>query len=316
MSLRQRQEVQEMLRGLSAIFFFSAAVSGAVFPPQIGAGSLKSESPAAVAGDTALWSEYGLESATTGDYGAFRATAYRFKDATGAFAAEQWLHAADATATLDGNYVVTCKGHCPRSKDLAHIQFPGERHAAEPIAYDYLPEKGVIPGSERYVVGPAGLEKFAPQIPPAMAAFRFGTEAGIAKYRTPKGPQELVLLSFPTPSMARQQASQLQTLSGAVVQRQGPLLAVVPNAPDSAAATALLSQIHYDVTVSWDQKPPVVVTPQSVGKMIIAICQLAGFLILFCIAAGLGFAGIRQLQRRLGTQTADEAMIVLHLLDR
>ena len=304
-----------MLRILTLFVLVSAGLQAAVWPPQIGSNQLQSEQNVAITADKALWTEYGLESATLGDYGPFQVTAYRFKDATGAFAAEQWIASADKTARLAGNYVVTCTGRCPSAKEREQVKLPGQRRDELPLVWAYMPQ-GRIASSERYALGPAGLSQFAPQVPPAMAAFQFSTEVGIAKYREGKAEEQLVLMSFPVPQMARQQAAQLLTLNGAAVKRTGPLVAVVLNSPDPAAAQKLLSQINYTAQVNWDEKPPVKVTAQSVASMILTIFWLAGLLILFCLLAGLGFAGVRVLRKRLGYENADEAMILLHLVDR
>ncbi len=275
----------------------------------------------AVTTDRALWDEFGLMSATEGDYGTFQATAYRFKDPTDAFAAEQWLAGSGAGATLAGNYVITCqtvgsKAGCPAAADLKKVELPRQRRDEQPLVWAYLPSQGMAPNSGRYALGPVGLKQFAPQIPAAAAGFQFGTEVAMAKYRTPRGEEQLVLFYFPIPQMARRQLPEFQKLSGAVVRRSGSLIALVADPPDVEAANRLVGEINYRASVSYDQQPPVPVRPETVGRMILSILELAGLLIVFCILAGLGFAGIQILRRRLGPENADGAMIALHLVDR
>jgi hypothetical protein len=294
-----------------------AAAQAAVWPPQIGSSQLKSEQSVQVTSDRPLWEEYGLASATEGDYGSFQATAYRFKDATGAFAAEQWLSSNQPGAVLDGNYVIVCNsGKCPPANTLEQLDLTGRRHAESPILWAYLPPEGLVAHSGRYALGPVGLRRFAPGVPPEAAAFQYGTEVATGEYRTPKGDEQLVLFSFPIPQMARQQVAQMEKLPGAVVRRSGSLVALILNPPDPAAAQKFLSQINYQAQVSWDEQPPPKVTAQSVAQMVLTILKLAGLLIVFCALAGFGYAGLRLLRRRLGHQNADEVMIVLHLVDR
>jgi hypothetical protein len=302
---------------LPAILILGSGLArGAVWPEHIGKTSLNSERPVEIAADRRLWDEYGLVSATEGDYGSFRATAYRFKDPTGSFAAKQWIAASNPGAVLAGTYVIVCQGRCPASKVWEDVKLPGRRHDEHPIVWAYLPAKGLIPGSGRYALGPVGLQQFASRIPESAAAFQFETEVVSGKYRTPKGEQELALLSFAAPSMARQQAAELQKLGGAVVKRTGSLVAVVPNPVDRASADDLLAQINYRSSLDLNESPPPNVTVQSVVSMVLTGLELAGFLILFCIAAGLGLAGVRMVRKRLGHQSADEPMILLHLVDR
>jgi hypothetical protein len=301
---------------LVAAMLFGTAAKAAVWPQQVGKDQLKSEQPIQVTGDPGLWEEYGLVSATKGDYGSFQATAYRFKDATDAFAAEQWLASSNRNVAVAGRYVVTCVGRCPATKEFQQLPLPDKGTDQEPPVWAYMPSRGRVTGSERYALGPVGLQQFAPEVPVSAAAFQFGTEVVTSKYRTPKGQVQLILMSFPLAQMARRQAAELQKLNGVAVKRVGPLVAVAPNAPDAAAADSLLQQINYQASVNWDEKPPVKVTAQSLASMILTIFKLAGLLILFCLVAGLSFAGIKVARKRLGYENAGDAMIVIHLVDR
>ncbi len=312
-----------MLRSVTLALLCAVAplARASVWPTQVGPATLKSERSAAVTADRALWDELGLMSATEGDYGAFQATAYRFKDPTDAFAAEQWLAGAGAGAILAGNYVIICQGTCPAAQDLKKIELPRQRRDEQPLAWAYLPSQGMVAHSGRYALGPVGLRQFAPRIPAAAAGFQFGTEVATAKYRTPKGEEQLVLLYFPIPQMARQQLPQFRRMGGAVVKRSGSLIAVVlganaVNPPDVEAANRLVGEINYRASVSYDEQPPVPVRPETIGRMILSIFELAGLLIVFCILAGFGFAGIQMLRKHLGPENADGTMITLHLVDR
>jgi len=288
-----------------------------VWPPEIGKNHIKSEKTVEVTADRPLWDEYGLTSATAADYGAFHATAYRFKDSTGAFAARLWIAAANSGAVLAGNYVVVCQGRCPSAKEWEKVALEGRRHDDDPMVWEYLPKKELMAGSARYALGPVGLAQFAPKIPAPAAAFKFETEVVTGKFRTAKGVEELALLAFPAPGMARQQAAELRRHDGFVVKLTGPLVAVVPGATDQAAADDLLAQINYQGTVHVDAAPaPSKVTVQGVVSMIMTMMQLAGLLILLCLAAGLGVAVFRMVRKKLGHENADEAMTVLHIADR
>src|SRR5579859_6851578 len=181
-----------------AICFVAAGLANAsVWPSDIGKNHLKSEKALEVTTDRALWDEYGLKAATQADYGAFRATAYRFKDATGAFAARPWIAASSPSAVVTGNYVIVCTGRCPT--DWHKVDLPLRRHDEDPVVWEYLPKKDLIAGSARYALGPVGLAQFAPEIPASAAAFQFETEVVVGKYHTAIGAQDLALLSFPAP---------------------------------------------------------------------------------------------------------------------
>ena len=304
-----------MLRSIIALAVVAAA-HAAVWPEQFQTYRLKSEQPVSVSSDKPVWDELGLESAVQADYEAFRAAAYRFKDSTDAYAAYHDLFSGTPNAVAMGNYVVTCEGRCPKMADFGSIAFPRIRRSQYPTLSAYLPRKALIANSERYAVGPATLQKVAPEIPGKLAMFDLGTEVQEAAYRNGKGEQKLVLFSFATPQLARQQAAEFEKLGGTAVKRSGPIVAVLTDATDRAFADRLLAAIQYQATVSWDEKPKPKVTVQSVAQMIVTIFELAGVLLLFCVAAGLAFAGLRVARKRLGHESADGAMIVLHLVDR
>ena len=302
-----------MPRRVALILFLCASANAAIWPEQLGNSHRISAAPADPTTNPEIWKEYGLQAAERADYGGFRATAYRFKDTTGAFAAAQWLQ-----ATTLGNYVVSCAGKCPPTGQLkewlAASKPTGLSRAAYPSLDNYLPPKNLMAGSKRYIYGPAALAQFEPRIPASAVAFDFSTEGQLAKYRTPKGEATLAIFSYPTPMMARQQLAELQKVSGAAAKRTGALVAVV-FAPDQTAE-ALLSQINYQASISMDQVPPLVLRPESAAKMLLAIISLAGVVVVFCALSGLAFGLIRVLARKFGHLGANDAMITLHLADK
>jgi hypothetical protein len=297
----------------------STVASAAIWPEQWGDSQRISAVPVDVTTDREIWKEYGLQTAERADYGAFRATAYRFKDTTGAFAAAQWLLASEPNTTTFGNYVIGCSGTCPAPQKFkefltAHPP-PGLSRAAYPVLDSYFPAKNLIAGSKRYIYGPSALAQFEPRVPSSAVAFDFTTEGQVAKYRDSKGEATLAIFSYPTPMMARQQVIQFEKLPGATVKRTGALLAVVFSATPHSA-DFLLSQINYQASISMDQVPPLVLKPESAAKMLLGIFSLAGVVLAFCVLSGLAFGLIRVLSRKFGYSDANEAMTTLHLADK
>ncbi len=131
----------------------------------------------------------------------------------------------------------------------------------------YFPPKNLVPRSERYILGPAGLRHNAPHIPESAVAFHFGTEGEVARYSVlqnePKDEANIVIFSFPTPQMARQQVPEFQEIPGASVKRTGPLVAVVLGLPDRAAAGQLLNQINYEASVTGNESMPLILRPET-----------------------------------------------------
>jgi hypothetical protein len=211
-----------------------------------------------------------------------------------------------------GNYLVLCLGDCPRDfLKLAESGLPRVSHGSVPTLEAYLPQKGRVPETERYVVGPARLEQNLPEIPASAVAFEFGAEAAIARYQFGQSSAVLALFSYPTPQMARQQAPKFQAIPGAEVKRTGSLVAVVLG--PSALAPKLLSEVNYSATVSINETPPLELKPQTAAQMLLAIINLAGMVLGFCAASGLLVGGGLYLARRFGYSGAHGALTTLHL---
>jgi hypothetical protein len=300
-----------MSRSLILAILFVSSACAAIWPEHLGNYDRHSVQESQVAPD-----ENGREAAEQADYGKFQVLAARYKDSTGAYAG--WLET-DGNPLQVGNYVITCTGNCPKNLAQLAETLPRVSHAPLPALGSYLPAKNLVPHSQRYILGPAGLSQAAPQIPESAVAFQFGTEGAIARYRVlrnePKTEATIAIFSYPTPQIARQQATAFQTISGVTVKRTGPLVAVALGASDPAA-NQLLSQINYEASVTVNEPLPLILTPQSTAQMLLAIITLAGIVLAFCLASGLIFGGLRLLARKFGYADAGTSMTTLHLSDK
>jgi hypothetical protein len=232
------------------------------------------------------------------------------------------LAAEDATgATIaHGNYVLVFVGYHPAAPLLVTVIEGLQQvdNSPLPTLMGYLPTQDLIPNSERYVEGPAALQKFYPGIPPSTAAFHLSAEAQIGTFNeVPSGPGgdlKLAIFSYPTPQIARQQTAQFQQIAGAMVKRSGPLVAVILSPPNPDAAEKLLSLIRYQADITLDQR--VNTRRDNIGDLVINAFVLIGILLCFALVGGLAFGSVRAFLRRGGRGEAADAMIVLHLQDR
>ncbi len=331
MSMRKRKEIQKMLRRLRwllAAGLSLAAVSAGILPEQLGTarrGPVKEETTA----DPVL-QEYGFDAGEQAAYGPLSVTAWRFKDSTGAMAAFEYSRPVDArpstqdklaaasgtiTYAVHGNYLFQFQGAKPSDQQYNQLLFhiPRIEQSPLPVISTYLPADGLIPNSERYIVGPVSLEKVAPGIPPSTAAFHLSAEGQYGRYRLKDGREMgITILSYPTPNLARERAAAFQQLPGAIVKRTGSLVVFSINPPSADEAERVMAKINQDVQLTWNENPNQNFN-QSLSQMILSIFKLAGIIIGFCLVSGLAFAGLRQMRRRLGPQNADEGMITLHL---
>ncbi len=311
---------------------FCQAAFPAILPDTIGAWQKGEHSPAAPP-DQKVWVEYGLQDSETAPYSDgdrhFTISAWRFNDATGAMAAFYEIRADAHPAALmglaaedpdrqfvaAGNYLFVFKGYRIKPEELSHVvaTVPQYEHSPLPSLPKYMPPGNIV-GSERYIVGPAALAQFMPAIPSSTAGFHFSAEGEMARYGKKGKETTVVIFSYPTMEMARDRVPHFQEISGAVVKRTGPLVAVVLNAPNPDEAENLLAQIKYQaaVTIPERHSAPNV----NFGSLLVGVVEFVLSVMAFCIASGLIVGGLRILFRRAGASGEGDNMISLHLTGR
>ncbi|MBV9612677.1 MAG: hypothetical protein JO091_09395 [Acidobacteriaceae bacterium] len=285
----------------------------------------------AFADDSALWREYGLLHTSTSKQNNLSITAYEMKDVTGAVAAWEWLRSpkgrpctlapfctkdVDRTIVADDNYLVVFGGGVPAKKQVEAVYdtFPQKRDTSLPAILTFIPKQGLLPNSARYILGPASLQAFAPELAGTKLGFEQGAEAQIAEYKldASTAPIHLAIFYYPTPEMARLHALNFKPVPDARVKRSGVLVAAVYGNATNAQAAALLSRVEYEAKVTWNDTPP----PSPIKplyQLLINILYLSVVLSGICLLAGLIYAGMRIYRRRYGSLEADEAMTTLRL---
>jgi hypothetical protein len=282
--------------------------------------------------DRALWGEYGIKEweAATYQNGKDRlaATVWQLGDSTGALGAYDWQAAGADMASksaplaaetknslllVHGNYLLRFEGYKPSKEELEAIYgtLKNVDNTALPVLMGYLPLQNLAPHSERYVLGPVGLERFDPGIPPSVAAFHFGAEAQIGMFQSPRGPVELAIFNYPTAQIARQKVGDFEKLPGSMAKRSGPLVAVVLSPVDADFAERLLGEVRYQADVTRDEYVPT--RRDNPGVLILNIFILIGILVLFALVSGFAFGGFRLLRRKARQGEEPDAMITLHL---
>jgi hypothetical protein len=314
------------------LLLFGGLAHAAIFPDQIGTftkGPVKTVSVA----DQALYNEYGFQATEQAEYTSsdqhFTATAWRMRDSTGAMAlfearrpsgatpaqlAKLAVRTSDGVIFAYGNYVFQFTGAVPPPADLEELysRLPQLEQSPLPILMTYLPVDGLVPNSERYVVGPVSLERFEPRIAPSVAAFHLGSEAQLGKYKTAHGLLTLAIFDYPTPSLARERYQDFQKIPGAVAKRVGPLVAVTIAPPDADAAERILAQVKYETNLTWNEKVPVNEV-KGAARFILDVFTFAGIVIGMCLVAGIALGGLRILGRKMGRHEDPNAMITLGL---
>jgi len=346
--MRARRTIGVHFRLFAALFAFSGLGHAAIFPDQIGwfkKGPLKT----VAVPDLPLYDEYGLDATEQADYTSgekhFSATAWRMRDSTGAMAlfesrrppgaipatpgllapipesksalaARLAVRTSDGVIFVYGNYVFRLTGDFPPAESLqpVYLGLAKLENSPLPVLMTYLPVDGLIPNSERYILGPVSLDRFDPKISPSVAAFHLGTEAQLGTYRTPKGTLTMAIFDYPTPGIARERYQEFEKIPGAVARRVGDLVAVTVAPPDADEAERILSRVRYDTNITLNEKVPVNDVKQKVS-FILEVFVFSGIMILGCLVAGIAFGGYRTLRRKFRRGDDPESLTTLHLTE-
>ncbi len=123
-----------------------------------------------------------------------------------------------------------------------------------------LPIPGIVPGTQKYILGPAAAKNVLPSFPVKLIGFEDGVEAQTGIYRAGRERLTLLAISYPTPQIARfrylamQSALRINQLHGpgSVYGRQsGSYALMVLDAESPEAARQILDQFHVSQTVTY-----------------------------------------------------------------
>jgi hypothetical protein len=319
------------MRNIYALLLLPVLGSAAILPESIGVFHRSATAPVALA-NKPVWDDYGLAASESATYvngkDKFTVTVWKLNDSTGAMAAFDWQRPAksspsslaslaaespDSLVLVDGNYVLSFSGRKPDAAEVAAVTdtLKNVDSTALPPLPDNLPAQNLVANSQRYITGPASLEAFVPGLPPSVAAFRYGAEAVTGTYQTPKGDLKLSIFSYPTHQIAREREAEFNQVTGALVKRSGPLLAVVLNPPDPDAAERLLGQVRYQATVTVDEYVPT--KRDNIGNLVVNAFILIGILLVFSLVSGLAVGGWRAFRRRGSKGEEPDAILTLHI---
>jgi Family of unknown function (DUF6599) len=190
-----------------------------------------------------------------------------------------------------------------------------EKHAdmsPYPPVRSYLPEDGMVQGSQRYALGPAGFRAAlqASQLAgyenlTKEVGFEAGAEAMLASYRNGKQAGTLIIIEYPTPQLAEQHLHHLEAVlpdaalkAGAKVERRTALLSLVLASTTPEYAENLRKNVNYETEVVWNEPthsltdPPWVSVLKTIFMGTFVFCGVA-------IALGIAFGGFRIIVKRL-----------------
>ncbi len=307
-----------MLRRLTLLAAVSAAAWAGIWP-ESWHGSRMLKSTPVEPEDPQLWAEYGGEAAERAVYdgpvGRFAATAWRLQDATGALAWYQANRPPKCTPVRDSltacvtpggamhvrfNYVLLFEGWRPLPKELDELfrVAPAVRSGGGlPYLPGYLPEKGLVRNSERYLLGVHSLQKFLPWVPPSIVGFEDGAEVQAGKLELGSATSDYAIFYYHTPQLARLKEIEFRKQPGWLVKRSYVLVGVFPPGVPEAAARTVLNALEWKAEVIRNEATAPPPMPDVFG-LLIGIAKLIGLLLLFCIGGGTIFAIFSAMARR------------------
>ena len=178
-----------------------------------------------------------------------------------------------------------------------------------PNIASFLPQDGLIHGSERYLLGPKATAQVFPVTPAQIdwIGFDKSAEAVVAHYRLNGQSKDALLLvaTYPTQQIAADQYGSLgkwfalnadaDAAKGRPVifgTRQSALVSLIAGADSRESAAALLNQVHFSSAVTWNE-PSYEIKDPTIATIVVGAITYTGLIMLIALAAGLGFGGFR-----------------------
>lgn len=285
------------------------------------------------AADLSAAREYGL---AAGEHGAYLhgsdtldVALYKMKDPTGAYGEYSYQrtpgmqrgnlteHSAittDRALILAGNLVLDIHGTdlTARTTDLKALVESVRQHAQGgplPTLWQHLPQKNVVEGTDRYILGPQTLDQLFPGGLGDSIGFSTGAEAELAHYSVGGRDATLLIVDFPTPQMAQGALANVEkkfNVNGSNPGSSAPalfaarsltLLAVVAGVPSQREANILLDQVHSGTVLTWNE-PTFQFKEPTIEVMVVGAIEGTGIICLFALIAGLAFGGLRLIVKR------------------
>ncbi len=265
--------------------------------------------------------------------------AARFADASGAFGAYTFYlqpemakeQIDDQGASLkagEGQRVLFYRGHVlvdavfsresvmsvAQLRELAGmLPRPTGSNGNLPGFIEFMPRRGYVANTQKYVMGPAGLAALAPPVSAETVDFGASSEVSVGRYNLASGDATLMLISYPTPQLAADHLRRLDpehqppagtkgvstigSVGSILYKRTGPLLAIASGPASESDMKSLLGLVNYEASVTWNENT-YFDKNNNIGVLIVNVLLLCAILGAMAIVAGVAFGGFRILMKR------------------
>ena len=258
----------------------------------------------------AILREYGAAGAEQAAYrqgsSSLNVTVCEMQDRSGAYGAFTFLRGRAPAVFYQGNYLVLPDRRTPLPLQRALAATLAARshdQASLPLLPEYLPEERLVKGSDAYVLGPLGLSRVAPLGQGDWVGFAYGAEVEVARYRINQREATLLLVSYPTPHIARARLADFQRTfnlngqggNGPVVyaKRKSTLVVLVHGAESAEEAARLIDAVRFQQEISWSEPTPP--DESEIVSGLIGIFLGTGVILIVTLGLGLAFGAARLL---------------------
>jgi hypothetical protein len=193
---------------------------------------------------------------------------------------------------------------------LANSHPPGQGNANLP---DTLPRRGLVPGSEKYLLGEEAARRALPSFRIDLIGFSMGAEVQMGDYSTGSNRATVLTIAYPTPQIARAKFGEMGNLLGfnqdhgansIFGKRLGSYLILVLNAQSPATAKPLLDMFsEYGQIIQNERYPGDKSIPVQMGELILANMIFVLILSGIAIGGGVLFYLSREFAKRWLPQT-------------
>ena len=193
---------------------------------------------------------------------------------------------------------------------LANSHPPGQANASLP---DALPQRGLVPGSEKYLLGEEAARRALPSFRTDLIGFSMGAEVQMGDYSTGNTYATVLTIGYPTPQIARAKFGEMgnllgfnqdrgpNTISG---KRLGSYLILVLNVQSPEMAKPLLDMFSESGHVIQNERYPGDKSiPAQMGELILANMIFVLILSGIAIGGGVLFYLSREFAKRWFPQT-------------
>ncbi len=177
-----------------------------------------------------------------------------------------------------------------------------------------IPSESLVPGSEKYFLGPYAMRQVLPSFPVDLVGFAQGAEVQLGRYGNRDDSPQLILISYPTPQIARARFAHFQrilllegegTRDSYFGRRSSSYIFLISGVSSKRAAARLMDQLGSNLEVTWDQRPPQGLEEYAleVANLIIGNLVLVGIVMLLGLTGGVLIFVARRLIDRYLPQT-------------